>query len=62
MKGLHLGHCVIGAVIAIAVLLALGLPTDALYVVLVLAACPLMMVLMLRTMGGTRHRDDEWSG
>jgi hypothetical protein len=59
MKGLHLGHCVIGGVIAVVVLLVLGVPVNALFVGLVLAACPLMMLLMMRMMMNTGQQHDD---
>ena len=51
MKGLHPGHCLIGAVLVV-VLVALGVPAKSFVLVLALAACPLMVVVMMRTMMG----------
>lgn len=50
-----------GAVIAM-VLAALGVPLTALIPFAVLLACPLMMILMMRGMGGMHGQGEDHSG
>jgi choline-glycine betaine transporter len=59
MRNLHIGHCVAGAAIALALVLALGVSVDTLGTVVVLAVCPLMMLVMMRGMahGASRTQD-----
>jgi hypothetical protein len=64
MKNLHFGHCIVGVVLAGIVLVALGVSASTLGIFAVALACPLMMVVMMRTMMGSgrsdpRDRDDR---
>lgn len=63
MKNLHYGHCIIGVALAVVLLVALGVSASTLAVVTVALACPLMMLVMMRTMMGDdaarRDRDDH---
>lgn len=52
MKNLHYGHCAVGVVLAAVVLLALGVSAGTLVVFAAALACPLMMVVMMRSMAG----------
>ena len=63
MKNLHYGHCVVGVVFAAIVLGALGVSTGTLVVFAAALACPLMMVVMMRTMmGGHTGRPVDRAG
>ena len=50
MKKLHYGQCLIGVVLAVIVLIALGVSTSTLGFLAVVLICPLMMFVMMRTM------------
>lgn len=52
MKNPHLGHCVIAVALAVVLLIALGVEAGTLGVLAVALACPLMMLLMMRSMTG----------
>ena len=51
MKHLHYSHCLVGVAIAVVVLVALGVSASTLGLLAVVLACPLMMLVMMRTMG-----------
>ena len=51
MKG-HVGLLVLGAVVVVVGALAFGIPTSYLWIIAVLAICPLMMMFMMRGMHG----------
>ena len=57
MTNLHLGHCAVGLVLAGVVLLVAGVSAGTLVVFTAALACPLMMVLMMRTMMGSHTGD-----
>jgi len=61
MKNLHYGHCIIGVAAAAVLLVALGVSASTLGILAVALACPLMMLVMMRTMTGDQHssRDRE---
>lgn len=63
MKNLHFGHCLVGVAAAVVVLVALGVKASTLAILAVALACPLMMVVMMRTMMGDQsassHHDDH---
>ena len=63
MKNLHYGHCIIGVALAAVLLFALGVSASTLGILAVGLACPLMMLVMMRTMMGnqtdTHHRDEH---
>lgn len=59
MKKFHFGHCVLGAIVAVGVLVLLGVPARGFVVLFAVAACPLMMVLMMRTMAHDGDRSSE---
>ena len=65
MKNLHYGHCAVGVVIAGVVLVAAGVSASSLVLVAAALACPLMMVVMMRSMAGghgerpTDRADDD---
>ena len=50
MKNLHYGHCLIGVALAVIVLIALGVSTSTLGFLSIALLCPLMMMVMMRTM------------
>lgn len=50
MKNLHYGHCLIGIAIAVVALIAFGVSASTLALVGIVAACPIMMFIMMRTM------------
>jgi hypothetical protein len=52
MKNLHYGHCLVGVVFAAVVLVALGVSGGTLVVLAAALACPLMMIVMMRSMAG----------
>jgi hypothetical protein len=54
MKHLHYSHCLVGIAIAVVVLVALGVSASTLGFLAVVLACPLMMLVMMRTMGDAR--------
>lgn len=54
MKNLHYGHCLIGVAVAVALLVAFGVSAGTLGIVAVASACPIMMVVMMRTMMSDR--------
>lgn len=63
MKNLHYGHCAVGVVLAAVVLVALGVSAGTLVVLAAALACPLMMVVMMRTMmGGHTGRPADRAG
>ena len=51
MKHLHYSHCLVGVAIAAVLLVALGVSASTLGLLAVVLACPLMMFVMMRTMG-----------
>lgn len=51
MKHLHYSHCLVGVGIAVVLLVALGVSASTLGFLAVVLACPLMMLVMMRTMG-----------
>lgn len=63
MKNLHYGHCIIGVALALVLLIALGVSASTLGILAVALVCPLMMLVMMRTMmgseTGTHDRDDH---
>jgi choline-glycine betaine transporter len=62
MKNLHYGHCIIGVLVALVLLVALGVSASTLGIVAVALACPVMMLVMMRTMmsdRATAPRDAE---
>ena len=52
MKTLRSGHCLIGAAVAVVLLVALGVKVSTLGILAVALACPLMMFVMMRTTAG----------
>lgn len=50
MKNLHYGHCLIGVVLAVALLFALGVKASTLALLALVVACPLMMFVMMKMM------------
>lgn len=52
MKHLHWGHCTFGVAVAAVALIALGVSPGTLAFFAVVAACPLMMLVMMKTMAG----------
>lgn len=50
MKNLHYGHCLLGIGIAAVALIAFGVSAGTLGYLALVAACPLMMFVMTRTM------------
>lgn len=60
MKNLPYGHCLIGVALAVVVLIALGVSPSTLGVLGVALACPLMMVVMMRTMSGRGAHGGHW--
>ena len=52
MKNLHYGHCLAGLALAAVVLVALGTSASTLAVLAAALACPLMMIVMMRSMAG----------
>ena len=63
MKNLHYGPCLIGVAVAVVVLVILGVEPGTLGILAVALACPLLMLVMMRTMMGDRsassHHDDH---
>jgi choline-glycine betaine transporter len=63
MKNLHYGHCLIGVGLAVVLLVALGVQASTLGVLAVALACPLMMLVMMKSMMGgsspSSHSDDH---
>ena len=60
MKNLHYGHCLVGVAVAALLLVAFGVQASTLGIVAVALACPLMMLVMMRTMMGDQsaaHHD-----
>jgi hypothetical protein len=51
MKHLHYRHCLVGVAIAAVLLVALDVSASTLGLLAVVLACPLMMFVMMRTMG-----------
>jgi hypothetical protein len=66
MKHVHYGPCIVGIALAAALLIALGVSASTLGIAAVALACPLMMLMMMRTMLGgqpsTRSDDDSRAG
>ena len=56
MKNLHYGHCLIGVGLAVVALVALGVSASTLGFLAVVAICPLMMFVMMKTMMGDQSR------
>lgn len=56
MKNLHYSHCLIGVGLAVALLLAFGASASTLGLVAVALACPLMMLVMMKTMMGDTQK------
>jgi hypothetical protein len=52
MKNLHYGNCLVGVAFAVVVLVALGVSGGTLVVLGAALACPLMMLVMMRSMMG----------
>jgi hypothetical protein len=52
MHGNHMKHMLIGGAGLLAVLLAFGVPLSTALPYAIFLACPLMMLMMLRSMGG----------
>jgi hypothetical protein len=52
MKNLHVGHCLIVIALAVVVVVALGVEAGTLGFLAVALACPLMMLVMMRSMMG----------
>ena len=50
MKNLHYGHCLLGIGLAVVLLVALGVSTSTLGFLAIVAICPLMMFVMMRSM------------
>ena len=60
MKKSHLAPCVVGVALAAVVFLALGGSASSLGFPVVVLACPLMMIVMMRIMmGGHRHDTNQ---
>jgi hypothetical protein len=61
MNNLHFGHCLVGLALAAVVLIALGVSGGTLVVLGAALACPLMMIVMVRSMmgGQAEHTDQE---
>ena len=63
MKNLHFGHCLVGMAFAAVVLVVLGVSGGTLVVLGAALACPLMMLVMMRSMMGDQghspDRDDN---
>jgi hypothetical protein len=59
MKNLHYGHCLVGVGLAVVLLLALGVSTSTLGFLAVVALCPLMMLVMMKTMMSDSHKDQH---
>jgi len=62
MKHLHYSHCLVGVGIGIVLLVALGVSASTLAFLAVVLACPLMMFVMMRTMGDSHasaNRDES---
>ena len=59
MKNLHFGHCLVGMAFAAVVLVALGVSGGTLVVLGAALACPLMMLVMMRSMMGDRSRQPD---
>jgi F0F1-type ATP synthase assembly protein I len=61
MKHLHYTHCLVGIAFAVVLLIALGVSASTLGFLAVFLACPLMMFVMMRTMGDSHasSREDE---
>ena len=57
-QNLHYGHCLVGVGLAVALLIALGVSPSTLGFLAVVAACPLMMFVMMRMMMGDSHKAD----
>lgn len=49
MKNMPYGHCVIGVSVAAVLLVALGVSASTLVVLAVTLVCPLMMLVVMRT-------------
>lgn len=63
MNNLHYGHCALGVAVAAVFLVAAGVPAGTFVVVAAALACPLTMVVMMRTMvGGHTHRPGDQPG
>lgn len=62
MKNLHYGYCLIGVAVAVVLLVAVGVHASTLGFLAVFLVCPLMMVVMMKTMMGNHsessRRDD----
>lgn len=59
MKNLHYGHCLIGVALAAILLVALGVSTSTLGFLGVALLCPLMMLVMMRTMMNDNKRSSD---
>jgi len=63
MKKLHYGHCLVGVAVAVVLLIALGAKASTLGIVAIALACPLMMLVMMKSMmgdkSGSSHHDDH---
>lgn len=56
MKHIHYGHCLVGVAIGVLLLLVFDVSASTLGVLAVALACPLMMFVMMRTMGDAHAR------
>ncbi|MEO7430069.1 MAG: DUF2933 domain-containing protein [Acidimicrobiales bacterium] len=56
MKNLHYGHCLIGVGLAVVALIAFGVSAGTLGFLAVVAACPLMMFVMMKMMMGDQSK------
>ena len=65
MKNLHYGYCLIGIVAAVTLLIAVGVQASTLGFLAVVLLCPLMMLVMMKTMmgdhSGSSSRSDDQS-
>jgi hypothetical protein len=59
MKIPHLGHCVVAGALVLVVTLALGLPLRSLGALLVIAVCPVMMLVMMWSMNHDRGEQSD---
>jgi hypothetical protein len=63
MKNLHYGYCLIGVAAAVILLVAVGVKASTLGFLGVVLLCPLMMLVMMKTMmgdhSGSSSRSDD---
>ncbi len=60
MKNLHYGYCLLGVAAAVVLLVAVGVQASTLGFLGVVLICPLMMLVMMKTMTG--HHPGASSG